>query len=407
MYDSIKIGTIKKTLMKHNVFLPLLYSVLIAGTQSYASVDYHDGNVNGYNFTDSSYDSDDFSYSNFSGVSAEATTFSSLSIKRNYSESNFSSANLKEALFDYAYLTNVNFANANLYDAYFISAVLSGADFSGANVQRVDFTNTTQSGFTANQLYSTATYAQGNLQYMSFQSNTMTDWKFSGKDLTRTDFSLASLVNSDFRNATLTNSIFYYSDLSGVDFRGSTGLSYGSSTTTNTVLADGSIAGGSLNLSGSASSFIVRPSDTAAISVTASGSVADGASLVYRDISDSAQNAKIVVSGAGVELNLSQANIDIYFMEDYAPLDSTFITLAESTDGATIVISGLGNSNIRLFNYDGSQFEGSWKLSASEDLVGVSISIPESSMWSVFPLLATICAFILYRMYGAFPNSKQ
>lgn len=386
--------------MKHNIFYFAAILLLCGGIQSNASVDYHNGNVNGYDFTDSSYNADDFSYSNFSGVSAEATTFSSLRIKRNYSNSDFSSANLKEALFNYAGLENVNFSSSNLYDAYFISATLSGANFSGANVQRADFTNTTQSGFTANQLYSTASYAQGNLQYMSFQSNTMTGWNFSGKNLTRTDFSLASLVNSDFRNATLTNSIFYYSDLSGVDFRGSTGLSYGSSTTNNTILADGSIAGGSLNLSGSSSSFIVRPSNTAAITVSASGSVSDGASLVYKDISTEDANAKIVVSGSGVELNLSQANIDVYFIENFAPLDSTFITLAESTDGATIVVSGLTSDSFNLYNSDGSAFKGSWTLSVSENLVGLTVSIPEPSMWSVFPLLLTICAFILHRVRG-------
>lgn len=97
---------------------------------------------------------------------------------------------------------------------------------------------------------------------------------------------------------------------------------------------------------------------------------------------------------------MSQANIDVYFIENFAPLDSTFITLAESTDGATIVVSGLTSDSFNLYNSDGSAFKGSWTLSVSENLVGLTVSIPEPSMWSVFPLLLTICAFILHRVRG-------
>ena len=112
--------------MKHNIFYFAAILLLCGGIQSNASVDYHNGNVNGYNFTDSSYNADDFSYSNFSGVSAEATTFSSLTIKRNYSNSDFSSANLKEALFNYAGLENVNFSSSNRFPENFsYSAVIS------------------------------------------------------------------------------------------------------------------------------------------------------------------------------------------------------------------------------------------------------------------------------------------
>lgn len=388
--------------MKNYIFPKILCLFLCEGTFTYASVDYHDGNVSNFNFTNSEYNSYDFSGSNFSGVTATATTFSSLSVKRNYSNSNFSSANLKEAIFNYADLSNVVFTSSILYDAYFISAVLSGVDFSGADVRRVDFSDTTQYGFTASQLYSTQTYAQGDLQRMSFQGNLMSDWNFSSKDLTRTDFSFSSLVNSDLRNATLTNSIFYSTVLSGVDFRGATGLSFSNCTTTNTILADGSISGGSLNLSGSDSLFIVRPSDTSAVKVTASGGVTDGASLVFRDISSSSNNAEILVSGNNVELNLSQASIEVYFSEDFAPTESIFITLAESSDGATIVVSGLDKSNVKLFNFDGTPFEGSWDLSASENSVELSVYIPESAMWSILPLSILLCVITLSGVFKTF-----
>ena len=380
---------------KFCIFCCVLNILFSSALSSLASVDYHDGTVNGYNFTDSSYDSDDFSYSNFSGVSAVGTTFSSLKVKRNYANSDFSSANLKEAIFSYADLANVDFSSANLYDAYFISAVLDGADFSGADVSKADFTNTTSNGFTAKQLYSTATYKQGNMQYMSFQSNVMTAWNFSGKDLTRADFSVASVVNADFRNAILTDSIFYYTDISGVDFRGSTGLSFGNCTTANTILADGSLSDGTLNLSGSDASLIIRPSAVSPVKMTSSGGVSDGASLVYTDISQTAENAKVSVSGSGVSLDLSQAKIAVYFAEDFEAADPAFITLAESSNGATIVASGLEKSDVSLFYCDGTPFDGLWELSASESLVGILVYIPEPSTWAIFPLF--VSAFVFFR----------
>ena len=119
-------------------------------------------------------------------------------------------------------------------------------------------------------------------------------------------------------------------------------------------------------------------------------------------ISSSSNNAEILVSGNNVELNLSQASIEVYFSEDFAPTESIFITLAESSDGATIVVSGLDKSNVKLFNFDGTPFEGSWDLSASGNSVELSVYIPESAMWSILPLSILLCVITLSGVFKTF-----
>ena len=76
--------------------------------------------------------------------------------------------------------------------------------------------------------------------------------------------------------------------------------------------------------------------------------------------------------------------------------------MAESSDGATIVVSGLDKSNVKLFNFDGTPFEGSWDLSASENSVELSVYIPESAMWSILPLSILLCVITLSGVFKTF-----
>ena len=383
--------------MKRHILIFASCILACAGKTSHASVDYHGDEINQYNFTANEYNAFDFSNSNFSEVTAVDTLFSSSSVVRNYSYSNFSESDLQDSRFNYANLTNATFEKAGLKGVYFISATLSGTNFTDANIEHADFTDTTKNGFTSAQLYSTASYIQGNLQYLGLQNNTMIDWNFSGIDLTRVEFEFSTLTNSDFRNSIVTNAALVYADISGADFRGSTGLSYSACKTENTIFADGTLYGGSLNLSGSSSSFIIRPSDTSAIKVTASGSVSDGALLVYRDVSSASENAKLSVSGESVELDLSQANIDVVLAEDFSPLDPSYIVLAESSDGGSIVADGLTNGSVRVFNSDGSPFAGTWNLVISENEIGLNVSIPEPAGWIAISLSALLCALLSSR----------
>lgn len=147
---------------------------------------------------------------------------------------NFNWANLTDANFNRANLTNAIFARANLTDANFTDAILTNADFSHANLTGTDFSDATltnanltdavitganfnsmylsneqkKSGFTKEQLYSTANYKNKDL--------TGVDLGFV--DLSGGDFSLQNLTNANFGYANLTGANFSYATLTDVNF---------------------------------------------------------------------------------------------------------------------------------------------------------------------------------------------
>lgn len=349
----------------------------IAAASARASVDYHGQTISGLNFTDSEYDAESFSNSDFSGVTAVGTTFSSSRTVRNFSGSNFEGSNLKDSLFSYSDLTGSNFSSSNLDGAYFISAHLAGVDFSGATIYDASFTNTVQFGFTAEQLYSTASYKSGNLQYVNLEFNDMGGWNFSGQDMTRANLSTSSVKNADFRNANLTSAIFDASDLSGADFRGSTGASWNASVTSNTILADGSVYGGAISLNGSSNSLIIRTSASLAVNMTASGSVSGGAELSFVGKHSSSDNALVRVSGENVSFDIGGAKLKVYLAEDFEGSSEIFLSLIEATGGAGIVAGELSRDDVSLLNSDGSIFGGAWDLQISDSGVGILVGVPE------------------------------
>ncbi len=400
----IKIQRIDLKKMK-NKFLSYIFLASLAVAFLHvakASVDYHGQTINGYNFTTSSYDADDFSNSDFSGVTAIDTSFSTATVNRIFTDSNFSNSNLKDALFNYAGLSGVDFSSANLYGAYFISANLANADFTNAIISYADFTSTVQYGFSAEQLYSTASYQSKTLQYVSFEYNDLEGWNFSGQNLTRANFSISSLINADFRNANLTNAIFGAPNLSGTDFRGSTGATWSSAITTNTILADGNLNGGALNLSGQGNSLIIRVSDTSAVLMTASGAVSDGAELIFEGKYSSTDNSLLKVSGDGVSLDLSGAKIDVYLAEGFGADSEVFLNLIEASDGAGIVLNGLSKEDVAVFNSDGTVYAGEWALSASTSEVGIIVGIPEpADAVCIFSMAA-----LFYCIFRRLPNLR-
>ncbi len=127
----------------------------------------------------------------------------------------------------------------DLFNASFSNSDLTDTDFTDTVIQQADFRSTTDSGFTATQLYSTASYKFGNLRGISFTGNDLSGWNFSEQDLTTadlgnktiltgTDFSEAEIRGVDFSWTTefgFTSSQFYSTasyqlgDLSGISLR--------------------------------------------------------------------------------------------------------------------------------------------------------------------------------------------
>ena len=65
-----------------------------------------------------------------------------------------------------------------------------------------------RSGFTKEQLYSTASYQQRNLRGIGLGYNNLTGWDFSGQDLTGADFGSSTLTNANFAGAMVTGASF-------------------------------------------------------------------------------------------------------------------------------------------------------------------------------------------------------
>jgi uncharacterized protein YjbI with pentapeptide repeats len=117
-------------------------------------------------------------------------------------------------------LTNASLRNATLIDTVFNSANLTGADFTGATMTAAKFGGTI--GFTADQLYSTASYQAKRLGAIHLVNLDVLGWNFAGQDLRNAVFSGTDVRNSDLSGANLAGgdfpaSSFAFSNLSGAN----------------------------------------------------------------------------------------------------------------------------------------------------------------------------------------------
>jgi uncharacterized protein YjbI with pentapeptide repeats len=115
-------------------------------------------------------------------------------LRFNLAGATFANSDLRYAMFQNTTLTNANFTNADL-----TSASVGGANFSGAIVTGAKFFNFTN--LTANQLYSTASYASGNLAGIAFEANDLSGWNFASQNLTKADFFGSNLTDTNFTGA--------------------------------------------------------------------------------------------------------------------------------------------------------------------------------------------------------------
>jgi uncharacterized protein YjbI with pentapeptide repeats len=138
----------------------------------------------------------------------------------NLTGGNFAGQNLRNANLSSDTLTNVDFTNADLLDASLYRCSLSGTNFTGATITGISFSGAT--GFTAEQLYPTASYQSHDLSRISLMDFDMTNANFVGQNLSNVSFNNSTFTNADFSNANLTDASMLGVTLTNAIFTGAT-----------------------------------------------------------------------------------------------------------------------------------------------------------------------------------------
>jgi uncharacterized protein YjbI with pentapeptide repeats len=223
----------------------------------------------------------------------------------------FSGQDLAPAYFGYSTLTNANLSETNLAGADFFVSTLTNANLTGAMVTGASFAGVT--GFTKEQLYSTANYQQKDLRGIGLTSNDLSGWDFSGQDLRNANFSGSRLTNANLSGANLTYASFWRSTLTNANLSGTilAGADFVGSQLTN---ADFSFA----DLRGVYGGDGWSPKPTTALArntIREFGAIngldlAAGETLVVRDshIGITVNDSMNAVSGGTLELVLGDAN---------------------------------------------------------------------------------------------------
>ena len=167
------------------------------------SKDMHHAYLRNSTLTNADFGYSDLSQAFFDNASLQQANFADA----NLSYSSLSNTNLESANFSGADLTYASLAEANLTFTNFTNAIVHGAYFA----------STTDSGFTANQLYSTASYQSGNLYRIRFRESDLAGWDFTGQDLRFASFYASNLANTNFSEAYLGSSSLKNTDLTGAN----------------------------------------------------------------------------------------------------------------------------------------------------------------------------------------------
>jgi uncharacterized protein YjbI with pentapeptide repeats len=123
---------------------------------------------------------------------------------------------------DYANLTHADLSHANLTNTLFSGAKLTGANFTGAEVRGANFEGETSRGFTASQLYATASYQAQDLTGIRLWDNDLSGWNFVGQNLTGARFNVTTLTGADFTGAEIQRASFSRTTLFG--YQSGTGI---------------------------------------------------------------------------------------------------------------------------------------------------------------------------------------
>lgn len=177
-------------------------------------------NLSGAVFTGTYLANTDLTGANIRGAVFRANTDRGLTAQQVYSTAMYQSGDLSGTHLRRNDLTGWDFSGMNLSSVRFDDSTLTDADFTGAAIGQANFSGTVANGFTAEQLYSTASYAVGDLQYVNFSHNVLDGWSFANQDLTGASFWNTTIVNADYSGATFPEYGLIASEITNASFRG-------------------------------------------------------------------------------------------------------------------------------------------------------------------------------------------
>ena len=258
----------------------------LTNIQLYSTASYKNGQLEDTMFSEM-----DLSGWVFSGQSLERARIQSSELSgANFDNADMSSAHIGSS-FDVQF--DVSFQGANLSNSTFNAnfrwerADFSGANLEGAQLSNNGFVNSSfdnaiirgaelnsvfNLGFTLANLYSTASYQDGDLTNIEIQFGDLTGADFRGINLSGSNLSRmtldgadfqnavvvdgrigASLDGADFRGANLTNTLLNYDPVSSIDFRGAnlTKASFEGTSLVNADLTDAVVYGTRLSVENS------------------------------------------------------------------------------------------------------------------------------------------------------------
>lgn len=270
-----------------------------------------------------------------------------------YSTANYRARDLSGIRLGNNDLRGWDFSGQNLTDARFDIASLVGTDFSDSIVRGARFIGNTAAAFSKEQLYSTASYKERDLQRIWFENSYHRDWNFNGQNLSGAIFSSSTLTNARFIGASLTNAVIDRTTLTdalftGADLRNVQGFPLSFPDTRNAILQYGEVRG--LRLV-DGQQFIVRDYDGDPVRGLGPMSIIVG-------------NSVPLTSGSSVKMML-----------EADPWDSTIrfeqgmpVSLAGTLDlqfiGGVDVTAQLGRT-FKLFDWTGVTPTGSFTVSSS------------------------------------------
>lgn len=220
-------------LTKEQIYSTASYQVKDLQGIGLGSVDVRGWDLRGQNLAYSSFaearlTDADFAGANITGVQFGNTTSRGFTKEQLYSTATYLAGTLGNVGLSLNNLAGWDLHGQDLRRAEFGDSNLTGANFTGAIIDGAYLGSTSDSGFTKEQLYSTASYQMRSLSRVDFSVNALDGWNFADQDLTRAAFVQSKLQGTDFSRA---------------DLRGARGFEPVQANIENAILPDGVIHG--------------------------------------------------------------------------------------------------------------------------------------------------------------------